>query len=72
MTTSTAIDSVALKIKGRAEMERTLESAVNALLPRARELEQGMLVTRIAWDEFIVSLTGEAAYGTIHEKTQCG
>lgn len=70
MTPATkTIDSVVVKIRARTEMESMIESAVNGLQPRARELKQGMLVNRLTSDVFIVSLTDNAAYGTIYEKT---
>jgi hypothetical protein len=48
MTPATkTIDSVVVKIRARTEMESMIESAVYRLQPRARELNQGMLVNRI-------------------------
>lgn len=70
MTPATeTIDSVVVRIRARTEMESMLESAVYRLQPKARELQQGMLVNRVARDVFIVSLTDNAAYGTIYERT---
>jgi hypothetical protein len=70
MTPATkTIDSVVVKIRARTEMESMIESAVYRLQPRARELKKGMLVNRITCDVFIVSLTDNAAYGTIYERT---
>ncbi|WP_223948948.1 hypothetical protein [Arthrobacter sp. NtRootA1] len=66
MTTASP-PSITLSIRRRAEMERQLDGAVESLVGTAKQLRQGVPVTRISPAQFEISLSQEIPYGTINE-----
>lgn len=61
------VDFKMVTLKGRAELERQLDAAVARLYQPARELNQGILVTRRSAESFTVSLCEDVPYGIIVE-----
>lgn len=55
--------SITLTITHRAELEHRLDSAVSGLLGPAKQLKQGVLVTRLSPESFNVSLSEKVPYG---------
>lgn len=62
-----AKDSITVTIAHRSELEQSLNSAVDGLLAPARQLKQGVLVTRRGPALFEVSLSDKVPYGTTLE-----
>ena len=60
-------ESIMVNLTGRAELERQLDAAVAELYEPARELNQGILVTRCSAESFTVSLSADVPYGIIIE-----
>lgn len=60
--------SITLTIARRSELEHGLDRAVARLLGSAKEMKQGVLVTRLSQDVFNVRISEEVPYGTTLEK----
>jgi hypothetical protein len=60
-------EEITLTITRRAELEHGLDSVVAGLLEPAKQLKQGLLVTRLSPELFNVSLSEKVPYGTTVE-----
>lgn len=60
--------AITLTVAHRSELEQRLYIAVAGLLGPAKELQQGVLVTRLSPELFNVSLSEQVPYGTTLEK----
>jgi hypothetical protein len=67
MLTRTEI-AITLTIAHRSELEQRLDIAVTGLMGPAKELQQGVLVTRLSPELFDVRLSEQVPYGTTVEK----
>lgn len=59
--------SITVTLTGRADLEHQLDAAVAEFYEPARELNQGILVTRRSAESFTVSLSENVPYGIIVE-----
>lgn len=59
--------SITLTITHRSELEQRLDGAVAGLQEPAKQLKQGVLVTRLSPEMFSISLSDKVPYGTTVE-----
>lgn len=60
---------ISVNITDGAEVDVGLDSAVQSLLPMARQVRQGILVVRSGPGAFSVSVAPDVPFGTIKEET---
>lgn len=59
--------SITLTLSHRSEMEHQLDSAVKCLYAPAKDLNQGILVTRLSAESFDVCVSQDVPFGVIIE-----
>lgn len=59
--------TITVTLARRTELEHLLDAAVADLYEPARQLNQGILVTRRSAESFTVSLSADVPYGVIVE-----
>lgn len=66
--TSMSFKPIEITVDRRSELEERLDKAVAELLAPAKEMHQGLLVTRLSPAHFKIGLSDKVPYGTITER----